>query len=97
MTLPNDDQEFARVFLSKLRVFGVFLVPVGELERWLDGTGIKGHGNDWVVNFFEILADDEARIMSHLNNTGELWEFLDAVACWISNPSRRGMNDQTVL
>jgi hypothetical protein len=38
--------ERARILLDKLASFGLFVVPVGELERWI--TDIGGHGPLWV-------------------------------------------------
>ncbi len=58
--------------LRELRTFGVFLVPVGELEEWLAHAGIKeSKENKWAWANAAALY-----IQSQGASTGDVWEFV---------------------
>jgi HPt (histidine-containing phosphotransfer) domain-containing protein len=74
-----------QTLLAELRDYGVFLVPVGELEGWLSQLLIpRGNKNSWIqqmlpaIDAVPVAADD-------------VWEFLDQVESWIGSPNRLGV------
>jgi hypothetical protein len=61
-----------RELLISLQGYGVFLVPVGELEEWLTGTGIQASKeNKWAW------ANEAAlHIQSVGASAGDIWNFI---------------------
>ncbi|HYC59802.1 MAG TPA: AAA family ATPase [Thermoanaerobaculia bacterium] len=77
--LTRSAQAEARDLLDQLALYGIFLVPVGELERWLPRVAGK---SAWLQRAFETL---------HESDTSAVEEFMRRVAAWIHDPNRRGM------
>ena len=77
--------------IAKLAKFGVFVVVVGELERWLSALGIAGKKTEWLMNAFATLGSD-SKVGSYVRPAADdVWEFLDKIAAWCKNPSRQGI------
>lgn len=77
--------------LANLGARGVFIVPVGELERWLPQLGITvSKKSEWIVRMFEAMGHDPTAPSYVAASTGDVWRFLDGVADWVRNPSRGG-------
>ena len=56
-TLSKQTQVQARELISLAKQSGLFIVPVGELESWLDlGTSQK---NKWIVLALDALHEDQ--------------------------------------
>lgn len=67
--LPEDERATARELLGRLQDAGLFVVPVGELESWIDlGTRRK---NKWIVLALSAIGQGQC--------TDELRKFLAAV------------------
>ncbi len=64
----------ARKLLAALREIGLFVVPVGELERWV--PDVPGHGPRWVSDVLE--AD------RHREDAHQPREFVSAIVDWIA-------------
>ena len=77
--LTRSAQSEARDLLDQLALYGIFLVPVGELERWLPKVAGK---SAWLQRAFETL---------HESDTTAVDDFMHRVATWIHDPNRRGM------
>ena len=75
--LTKSAQPAAQELLDQLALYGIFLVPVGELERWLPKVTGKGA---WLQRAFEAMP---------ATGDGEVWEFMRRVVAWIHD--RRGM------
>lgn len=77
-TLEEPTRKIASGLLEELKKFGIFLVPVGELEGWIDlGTSDK---KKWILKALplihegkvpEPLQDFVAEILSHLSNISQ--------------------------
>jgi ABC-type cobalamin/Fe3+-siderophores transport system ATPase subunit len=89
--LDEDDREASQNLLTKLREYGLFVVPHGELESWLPQIGATGHGPDWLVEMFEKIGEDpeDANFLRPSND--DVWEFIDQVNCWFSKPDKKGI------
>jgi ABC-type multidrug transport system ATPase subunit len=77
--------------ISNLASYGVFVVPVGELESWLRHLSIIGKGSKWVKRFFEAVGptDDAPHFIQPRND--DIWSFVDRIGKWIDNPNRLGI------
>jgi hypothetical protein len=65
--------------LAQLARFGVFLVPVGELEEWLSAEGItESKENKWAWANAAAL-----KIQSRGASTGDIWDFLRMVGAYL--------------
>ncbi len=88
--LNGDDKKQAESFLSKLGEYGLFLVPNGELESWLQYLGVSGHGANWLYEIFKNMgsSDSDPSYLAAQNN--DVWDFLDRIAKWVNDPNRLG-------
>jgi hypothetical protein len=79
--------------IASLNDLGIFLVPVGTLEYWLDG--IAPHQpitkSNWIRRTLEALGDEPAHPDYVQPRPGGVWRFISRVAVWTGNPQRRGM------
>lgn len=78
--------------INLLAEYGVFVVPVGELECWLSSLHIKEKKKSkWVRKAFTKMgatADADNYLQPKSN---DVWKFVDNVATWLENPKRKGM------
>lgn len=88
-TLTSTKSE-AETFLQKLDEYGLFVVPNGELETWLNHLGIGGHGPEWLVKIFSKLGSDADDASYVKPSSDDVWNFLDKISKWTSNPNRKG-------
>ena len=89
--LSGGERQACVDLLNQLSGYGLFLVPVGEIERWLIALGADGHGAGWLRPIFEAMGDDPHSAGYVLPGEGDVWEFLRGVAKWISEPLRLGI------
>ncbi len=82
----------ADALLAELREYGLFVVPGGELETWLAGLDVPGHGNAWLVDLFGRIGSTADAPSYVRPGAGDVWQFLDTVATWVRDPARRGMD-----
>jgi len=72
--IPGEVQPQANDLISIAKQSGLFIVPVGELERWLDlGTSWK---NKWIILALEALHDDQC--------SDELKQFVGEILGYLS-------------
>lgn len=76
-------------FLDALASYGLFLVPVGELEKWLVQFGLTNK-QTWVTDMLARLgvAGGPAYVEP---GAGDVWGFVEKIATWIENPMRLGI------
>ena len=89
--LDADDRAQVANFLDELEGYGVFVVRVGELERWLEHLGVRGAKSQWIVRIFQAMGDDASSAGYVQPATDDVWAFLDRAACWVDDQDRRGM------
>jgi energy-coupling factor transporter ATP-binding protein EcfA2 len=89
--LSATDQVRATVFLESLASYGLFLVPVGEVESWLPALGVHDHGPDWLMEVFSHIGQSETDVSYVRPGPDDVWQFLDRIATWVDNPMRLGV------
>jgi hypothetical protein len=51
---------------------------------------VSGRKTDWTINMLKRLGDSPERDDYVFPANGDVWEFLEKVVKWITNPSRKG-------
>ena len=89
----GDGRRDANNFVDNLATYGIFVVPVGELERWL--PNLKRHDynekNGWLLRTFEAMGEDPDEHHYVRPGTGDVWDFLIKLEHWLHNPARLGI------
>jgi len=91
--LDRADKDAAENWLNSLADYGIFLVPVGELEKWLGHLGITGNKSVWLPRTFSRMGDDPSDGTYVRPAQDDVWAFVRRIGGWIHNPARRGMPD----
>ncbi|MQA23643.1 AAA family ATPase [Rugamonas rivuli] len=89
--LDKDDQESALSLLDQLATYGVFVIPNGELESWLQPLEAKGHGPVWLIDIFEKMGGNPGEQDYVKPENGDVWQFLAKVKAWLTDSERRGI------
>lgn len=77
--------------LTNLATFGVFVVPVGEVEAWLPQLGAAKGKVLWLGDIFTKLGNDPTAAAYIKPSVGEVWGFCEKIALWANNPTRLGI------
>jgi ABC-type cobalamin/Fe3+-siderophores transport system ATPase subunit len=89
--LSSSEKESAQNLINNLKEYGVFLVPVGELEMWLKDLDISGKGPYWLIKIFEEMGSDPGCSNYVKPSDTDVWFFLREIASWVDNPDRKGV------
>lgn len=89
--LDSNNRESGAVLLHNLRDYGIFVVPVGELERWLLPLGVVGGKIEWIISMYEKLGSDPTAPGYVSPGEGDVWEFVSSMRKWVMDPNRKGM------
>lgn len=89
--LQDDDREAASNLLDKLKEYGLFVVPHGELESWLANLNATGHGPNWLVDIFEKIGEDPDSSDYLKPGASDVWTFLDQINLWFCSTHRKGI------
>lgn len=94
-TLTHDEQRIFKALRKSMAEYGVFLVPVGELEDWLAPLGCKPPKDEkekgkWLKAALDRLGQDPQAEGYVRPENGDIWDFMRAVNAWIMNPEREG-------
>jgi hypothetical protein len=95
-TLGREARLQANALLAGLAEYGLFVVPVGELENWLPELEVGGHGPEWLTQLFHRMGTDPHSPTYQRPSGGGVWKFMQGVAAWIADPHRRGMADEVI-
>ena len=89
----DGDKQTVEQFLAKMAEFGVFFVPVGELECWLADLRVARVRNKttWIMNMFTRLGSDPSEADYVTPEQTDVWEFIGQIEAWIADPNRRGI------
>jgi len=87
------DRRSIKNFLERMGNFGIFFVPVGELESWLSDLSIARKKSDWLTKVFAKMGSDAASAGYVKAGENDVWEFISQVESWIGDPQRRGIPD----
>ncbi len=89
---PSDIRDALTVLVRELKEWGLFLVPVGELEKWLPSLNISSRTKrGWLYGLFEKLGSDPANSGYVRPIQSDVWEFVSQIGIWVSDRSRLGM------
>jgi hypothetical protein len=92
--LARPEREAAENLFAKLREYGLFVVPDGELECWLPELRVpRGQKIDWLIKTLEAMGEEPTDIQYVRPAVDGVWKFLDTLNDWLVNPSRRGIPD----
>lgn len=81
MSLSDEEKNRALSLLKDLKVYGIFIVPIGELEEWLSYLGIqRADKSVWFVEILEKMTQDDT-----MPRENDVWEFIKDINKWISN------------
>jgi energy-coupling factor transporter ATP-binding protein EcfA2 len=89
-SLSPEDRTLAARLLRDTADYGVFIVPVGELERWLPTLGVKANKSRWIEQVFEAMRTDPTDPEYLRPGDGDVWEFVRSIGRWIGDPNRLG-------
>jgi len=92
--LGNGERKACLSFFNQLSDYGVFVVPNGQLESWLEDLRILGHGPPWLTAMFERMRSREADSDYVRPSDGDVWEFLENIASWIHDSAREGIPNE---
>lgn len=83
--------------LSTVEEYGIFVVPGGELESWLGTLAIKGKKDYWVDNALQSMGSDPMSDTYVTPQHDDVWGFMESIIKWVSNPSRKGMDQSATI
>jgi hypothetical protein len=89
--LAREDREAAQNLLSRLAEYGMFVVPVGEVEHWLPQLGQGLSKGRWLRQIFEAMGEDESDASYVRPGDDDVWSFMREVSGWLLNPMRKGL------
>ena len=94
-SLDSAQRETAQVLLRDLGEYGVFLVPVGELERWLPSLGVPSDTPEqkraWLPLVFDQMGSDPDEAGYIKPSDDDVWSFVQQIGRWVADPFRKGM------
>lgn len=83
-------------FIDEMAKFGIFFVPLGELECWLATLAVAGgpkNKTKWLTNIFTAMGSDPTTRDYLLAGEKDVWAFIRQVESWIATPKRAGIPD----
>jgi ABC-type lipoprotein export system ATPase subunit len=90
--LPTAKRPAMRALINELATYGLFVVPVGELESWLPDLDVPASPkHKWIVGMLTSLGTDPAKPGFVTPGRGGVWRFIDAIEKWVADPARKGM------
>jgi ABC-type transporter Mla maintaining outer membrane lipid asymmetry ATPase subunit MlaF len=89
--LTSEERSACEDLFKQLGVYGLFVVPVGEVEGWLKGLGIPGAKSAWAVAMLDRLGADPKATGYVAPASGDVWDFLRGLAQWLGDPLRKGL------
>lgn len=89
--LTSSEREAAENLLNQLGEYGVFVVPGGELESWLQALGASGHGPSWLISIFEKMGEDPEADSFLKPDENDVWAFMAKVKAWLIDSNRKGI------
>ena len=88
--LSGDHKADLENLIKQLAEYGVFLVPVGELECWLPQLTRPG-GESWLVQTFQAMGENPDDPKYVKPGDDDVWAFMGSIRAWLHNPKRLGM------
>ncbi|QPC89716.1 ATP-dependent endonuclease [Mesorhizobium sp. INR15] len=89
--LAGAERETADNLLGDLARYGMFVVPVGEVEAWLPGLNVPRAKGRWLRKIFSAMANDPASPGYVRPGPSDVWDFIGQMRGWLSDINRRGI------
>ncbi len=90
--LTGPDRQDMDNLSRHLAEYGIFVVPVGEVEGWLRQLHrTSQEKRNWLGETFEAMGQDSTVDSYVKPGAGDVWEFMRSVGRWLSNPARLGI------
>lgn len=89
--LDPANSEALKSLLQQLADYGIFVVPIGEVESWLKPLGVTVSKDAWLSAIFERMRADPKDADYVLPGTDDVWGFLGSIGRWTSDPNRKGI------
>jgi len=89
--LTGGPKESCESLLEQLARYGIFVVPNGEVESWLEYLAITASKVQWLPEIFARMRSDPADPSFVTPKDGDVWAFIEKIACWVRDVNRRGM------
>jgi ABC-type branched-subunit amino acid transport system ATPase component len=77
--------------INNLAQYGIFIVPLGEVEGWLRSLGATAGKEAWLSDMFGKLGDDSSVATYVRPTNGDVWDFLTKIASWCHDANRLGI------
>lgn len=88
--LSGAAKEKAENLFDRLDQYGLFVLRHGEVEHWLPKLHVT-RSKRWLRNIFETLGSDPSALGYVNPGIDDVWAFIDKVAFWINDRTRRGI------
>lgn len=90
----DSEKELMINFINEAKKYGVFFVPVGELECWLSYLGVTHSKNNkpkWLTNIFSRLGSDPSDQAYVKAGNDDVWQFIQDIQKWMDDSNRLGI------
>lgn len=91
--LSPSDREACSNFFTKLADYGIFVVPDGEIESWLQVLSVSRNKATWLTTIFQAMGEDPSVTTYVRPSSGDVWDFIGSIRNWVANPNRKGIPD----
>ena len=89
--LSAEDCACAEALIKTLEEYGVFIVPVGMVEKWLSSLHVDASKRNWLPAMFARLGSDTDKADYVRPEDGDVWRFVRNIGRWIADARRKGM------
>jgi energy-coupling factor transporter ATP-binding protein EcfA2 len=90
--LPAAKRPRMRQHVEALAQYGLFVVPIGELEGWLPELRIPTNAKHrWIVDVLTRMGTDPSTASYVHPGRGGVWRFINQIEAWAADPRRSGM------
>lgn len=90
--LGQSATETANELINYLARYGIFLVPVGEVESWFSSISVGGPKSEWLTRLFGKIGTFEDDPHYKQPGSDDVWKFLEQIAGWADDSGRDGMD-----
>lgn len=89
--LSGGNRESAEAFIDNMAQYGLFVVPIGEVEGWLSQLNISRKKHAWLRQIFEKMGTDPKNADYVQPAQDDVWDFIGRCNSWLADPKRKGM------
>lgn len=90
--LDDDHKRSCEALLASLNNYGLFPVPIGEVEAWLQDVESSRHGNQWLTTKLENMGEDPYSPDYVRPDDRDVWNFIGEIRNWLYSTTKTGMS-----